>query len=107
MRIYRDGEQYESEERNAARSRNQSTTEMFRGQRNIHVRVKLPSPRDLMHLKAWSDGEELREGSANWSAAALKRQDNNLRFSRNATEVKAFEEDFEVMWKRASNTIVQ
>jgi hypothetical protein len=107
MRIYRDGEQYENEERNAARFRDQSTTAMFRGQRNIHVRVKLPSPSDLMHLKAWSDGEGLREGSATWSPAALKRQDNNLRFSRNADEVKAFEADFGAMWNRASNTIVQ
>jgi phosphatidylserine/phosphatidylglycerophosphate/cardiolipin synthase-like enzyme len=108
IRIYRDGDQYENEERNAARFRNQqSTTAMFRGQRNIHVRVKAPSPSDLMHLKAWSDGEVLREGSANWSPAALKRQDNNLRFSRNLNEVKAFEADFEAMWNRASNTIVQ
>jgi phosphatidylserine/phosphatidylglycerophosphate/cardiolipin synthase-like enzyme len=107
MRIYRDGEQYQNEERNAARFRNQSTTAMFRGQRDIHVRVKLPSLSDLMHLKAWSDGEMLREGSANWSPAALKRQDNNLRFSRNPNEVNAFEADFEVMWNRASNTIVQ
>jgi phosphatidylserine/phosphatidylglycerophosphate/cardiolipin synthase-like enzyme len=60
-----------------------------------------------MHLKVWSDGEVLREGSANWSPAALKRQDNNLRFSRNADKVKAFEADFEAMWNRASNTIVQ
>src|SRR5215831_7197225 len=55
MRIYRDGEQYENEERNAARFRDQSTTATFRGQRNIHVRVKPPSPSDLMHLKVWSD----------------------------------------------------
>ena len=107
MRIYRDGEQYESEERNAARFRDQSTTAMFRGQRNIHVRVKPASPSDLMHLKAWSDGEVLREGSANWSPAALKRQDNNVRFSRNPDEVKAFEADFEAMWNRPSNAIVQ
>jgi phosphatidylserine/phosphatidylglycerophosphate/cardiolipin synthase-like enzyme len=107
MRVYRDGEQYENEERNAARFHNQSTTAMFRGQRNIHVRVKPPSPSDLMHLKAWCDGEALREGSANWSPAALKRQDNNVRFSWTPNEVKAFEADFEAMWNRASNTIVQ
>ena len=72
MRIYRDGEQYQNEERNAARFRDQSTTAMFRDQRNIHVRVKAHSPNDLMHLKAWSDGEVLREGSANLSPTALK-----------------------------------
>jgi len=107
IRIYRDGEQFQNEERNAGRFREQSTTAMFRGQRNIQVRVKLPSPSDLMHLKAWSDGEVLREGSANWSPAALKRQDNNLRFSRDPNEVKEFEADFEVMWNRGSNTILQ
>lgn len=107
VRIYRDGEQFENEERNAARFREQSTTAMFRGQRNIRVRVKPPSPSDLMHLKCWSDGELLREGSANWSPAALKRQDNNVRFSRNPDEVRAFEADFEAMWNRPSNTIVQ
>ena len=107
IRICRDGEQYQNEERHAARFRDQSTTAMFRGQRNVHVRVKPPSPSDLMHLKCWSDGQVLREGSANWSPAALKRQDNNVRFSRNADEVKAFEADFEGMWNRPSNTIVQ
>jgi hypothetical protein len=107
MRIYRDGEQYQNEESNAARFRGQSTTAMFRGQRNIHVRVKLPSPSDLMHLKAWSAGDVLREGRTNWSPAALKRQDNNVRFSRNADEVNAFEVDFEAMWNRPSNTVVQ
>ena len=60
-----------------------------------------------MHLKTWSDGQVLREGSANWSPAALKRQDNNLRFSRDLNEVRAFEADFEAMWNRPSNTIVQ
>jgi phosphatidylserine/phosphatidylglycerophosphate/cardiolipin synthase-like enzyme len=107
IRIYRDGEQYQNEERNAARFRDRSTTAMFRGRRNMHVRVKPPPRSDLMHLKAWCDGEALREGSANWSPAALKRQDNNVRFSRAPNEVKAFETDFEAMWNRASNTIVQ
>ena len=91
IQIYRDGEQYENEERNAARFRDRSTTAMFRGQHNIQVRVKAASRGELMHLKDWSDGQVLREGSANWSPAALKRQDNNIRFSHNAEEVKAFE----------------
>lgn len=107
VEIYRDGEQYEMEEQNGERFHDGSVTSLFRGHSNIHVRVKPPSRSDLMHLKAWSDGEVLREGSANWSPAALKRQDNNVRFSRNPTEVKAFEEDFKVMWNRASNTVVQ
>jgi len=100
VRIYRDGEQYENEERNAARFRDRSTTASFRGQRNIQVRVK-------PHLKVWSDGQVLREGSANWSPAALKRQDNNVRFSHNTQEVEAFQADFEAMWNRPSNIVVQ
>jgi hypothetical protein len=37
IRIYRDGEQFQNEERNAGRFREQSTTAMFRGQSNIHA----------------------------------------------------------------------
>lgn len=107
IRIYRDGEQYEQEERNATRFRDRSTTAMFRGQRNIHVRVKTASRGDLMHLKVWSDGQVFREGSANWSPSALKRQDNNVRFSHDLAEARAFEADFEAMWDRPSNRILQ
>ena len=107
IRIYRDGEQYEQEERNAARFRDRSTTAMFRGERNIHIRVKAASRGDLMHLKSWSDGQVLREGSANWSPSSLKRQDNNIRFSHDVAEARAFEADFEAMWDRPSNRIVQ
>jgi phosphatidylserine/phosphatidylglycerophosphate/cardiolipin synthase-like enzyme len=72
VQLYRDGEQYENEESNAVRFGESSTTRMFRIHRNIHVRVKPASRSDLMHLKAWSDGHELREGSANWSPAACE-----------------------------------
>jgi phosphatidylserine/phosphatidylglycerophosphate/cardiolipin synthase-like enzyme len=105
--LYRDGEQYESEERNAARFRDRSTTALLRGHRNIHIRVKPPSRSDLMHLKTWSDGAVLREGSANWSPTALKRQDNNLRFTRNDEEVRSFLSTFEAIWRRPANLVIQ
>jgi phosphatidylserine/phosphatidylglycerophosphate/cardiolipin synthase-like enzyme len=107
VELYRDGEQYESEERNAARFRDRSTTELLRGHRNIHIRVKPPSRSDLMHLKTWSDGGVLREGSANWSPAALKRQDNNLRFTKNGEEVRSFLNTFEPIWRRPANLVIQ
>jgi phosphatidylserine/phosphatidylglycerophosphate/cardiolipin synthase-like enzyme len=107
VELYRDGEQYESEERNAARFRDRSTTDLFRGHRNVHIRVKPPSRSDLMHLKAWSDGTLLREGSANWSPAALKRQDNNVRFTTNGEEVRSFVNTFEAMWNRPANLVIQ
>jgi phosphatidylserine/phosphatidylglycerophosphate/cardiolipin synthase-like enzyme len=107
LRIYRDGEEYENEERNATRFGESSTTRMFRIHKNIHVRVKPASRSDLMHLKAWSDGHVLREGSANWSPAALLRQDNNIRFTTNPAEIRAFTTIFESIWNRPENTVIQ
>ena len=106
IRIYRDKEQYEEEERRA--SERGSTTEMFRGVPNIHVRVKPIGGRDLMHLKAYAvDGVLLRDGSANWSLSGLKDQDNNARYTNDPSQVFAFEQDFEAMWSRAGNLEVQ
>ena len=80
---------------------------MFRGHDNIHVRVKPASRVDLMHLKCWSDGKVLRDGSANWSPAGLKRQDNDVHFTTNPQEVQQFTRDFEQMWDRSTNIQVQ
>jgi hypothetical protein len=107
VKLYRDGEQYEIEKRNGERFRDGSVTSLFRGHENIHVRVKPPSRSDLMHLKAWSDGTVLREGSANWSPAGLKRQDNNVRFTDSPEEVKAFLADFDALWNRPTNRVIQ
>jgi hypothetical protein len=107
VELYRDGEQYEMEEQNAQRFRDGSVTSLFRGHQNIHVRVKPASRSDLMHLKVWTGGAVLREGSANWSPAGLKRQDNNVRFTDSPDEVKAFVADFETMWNRPGNLVIQ
>ena len=107
VRVYRDGEQYDAEERDAERYRRASVTSMFRGHNNIHVRVKPASRIDLMHLKCWSDGRVLRDGSANWSTAGLKRQDNDVRFTTDPQEVQAFNRNFEQLWNRSTNILVQ
>src|SRR5262249_28031651 len=76
VRLYRDGEQYEEERRNAQRYGDEAAMDLVRGESNIEVRVKKPSRRDLMHLKAYAlDGRLLRDGSANWSLAGEKIQD--------------------------------
>ena len=62
---------------------------------------------DLMHLKCWSDGRILRDGSANWSPAGLKRQDNEIRFTTDPREVQEFNRVFEQMWNRPGNIVVQ
>jgi len=108
VRIYRDMEQYKGEQRNADEHHDDSVTELLRGEKNIHIRVKSSGRRDLMHLKAYAiDGKLLRDGSANWSAAGEKAQDNNAHLTNNPAEIKAFEQQFEEMWQRSDNVIVQ
>ena len=105
VRVYRDGEQFEEEER--GRQGRSSVATTFRGHRNIQIRVKPLSRSDLMHLKCWSDDRTLRDGSANWSPAGLKRQDNEIRFTTDPKEVQEFNRVFEQMWNRPGNIVVQ
>ena len=106
IRIYRDREQYEQEQRRGGRNEEGSPMELFRGQPNIHVKVK--GSRELMHLKAFLiDGALLRDGSANWSPSGLKRQDNNAHFTADPEQVKRFHDAFEEMWARSDNEDVQ
>ena len=108
IRVYRDQEQFQDEERAAARFREPSTTQLFRGRRMIHVRVKQGSLRNLMHEKAFCiDGRLLREGSANWSRGGLLMQDNNVRYSTEATDIERYEKAFEAMWARNDNLVIQ
>ncbi len=108
IRIYRDQEQFQDEERTALRLRQPSTTQLFRGHPTIHVRVKQGSLRDLMHEKAFSiDGRLLREGSANWSRGGLLVQDNNVHYSSDAEDIERFERAFEAMWTRRENLVIQ
>jgi phosphatidylserine/phosphatidylglycerophosphate/cardiolipin synthase-like enzyme len=108
VRIYRDGEQYEEEQKNAAQYGDTSVNDMLRGEGLVEVRMKPRSRRDLMHLKAYAiDGRLLRDGSANWSQAGEKAQDNNARFTNDPEEIRNFERDFEAMWARAENLKIQ
>ena len=106
IRIYRDRQQFDEEQHNSETRNRQSTTELFRGEPNIQLRVK--TSHDLMHLKAYVvDAKLLRDGSANWSPTGLKRQDNNAHFTADPAQVHAFEQDFEQMWNREDNERVQ
>ncbi len=106
IRIYRDRQQFDDEQRGAGRRSSQSVTEMLRGERNIHLRVK--HSHELMHLKAYLvDGTLLRDGSANWSPTGLKRQDNNAHFTSDPAQVRAFQKVFEEMWQRPDNKEIQ
>jgi phosphatidylserine/phosphatidylglycerophosphate/cardiolipin synthase-like enzyme len=106
VRVYRDHGQYEQENSRSATRNREDTTDQFRGENNIQVRVK--HSKELMHLKAYLvDGKVLRTGSANWSPSGLKRQDNNAHFATDPTQVKAFQAAFEEMWSRDDNDVVQ
>ncbi|HZR30802.1 MAG TPA: phospholipase D-like domain-containing protein [Terriglobales bacterium] len=108
IRLYRDRSQYQEEQRHAAEHAEASCSDILHQEQDIQIRVKNSSERDLMHLKAYVvDGGMLREGSANWSPAGLKRQDNSIHFITDVAQVKAFERDFEQMWNRADNLRVQ
>jgi phosphatidylserine/phosphatidylglycerophosphate/cardiolipin synthase-like enzyme len=107
IRVYRDGEQYEAEQRGSERSGKNSIASMFHGHNNIHVRVKPASRIDLMHLKCWSDGQVLRDGSANWSTAGLKRQDNDARFHNQPAGSPRIQPKLRTAMEQAQNTRVQ
>jgi hypothetical protein len=100
VRVYRDKDQFSQEE-----SRNNFVAQQFAGNRNIEVRVK--GSRTLMHIKGYSDGCVLREGSANWSPSGEKQQDNTLTLSSDVNAIRGFEADFELMWNRPNNRIIQ
>ncbi|HEY3929601.1 MAG TPA: phospholipase D-like domain-containing protein [Candidatus Koribacter sp.] len=106
IRIYRDQEQYEEEQRHASKRDNESTTSLLTGEANVQIRVK--GHRELMHLKAYLiDDSLLRDGSANWSPSGEKRQDNNAHFSTDPAQVAAFRKDFNEMWDRTDNLKIQ
>jgi phosphatidylserine/phosphatidylglycerophosphate/cardiolipin synthase-like enzyme len=102
IRVYRDHQQFQDEQRRAGEHDSDSTAGMFQGEPNIHVRVK--HNRELMHLKAYCvDGALLRDGSANWSPSGLKRQDNNARLTTSPAEIERFQQVFEQMWSQRNN----
>ena len=73
---------------------------------NVEVRIK--HSRVLMHLKSYAvDGRTLRSGSANFSASALKHQDNDLVLTHDAASLRRFELDFNQLWSRPDNERLQ
>jgi phosphatidylserine/phosphatidylglycerophosphate/cardiolipin synthase-like enzyme len=99
VRIYRDYQQYTEEEAHGS-----YVSALFRGNRNIEIRVK--RSRDLMHLKAFSDGNFLRDGSANFSASA-KHQDNSVIITKDAAQIREYSQKFGEMWSRPGNIVIQ
>jgi hypothetical protein len=53
------------------------------------------------------DHSLMRDGSANWSPAGVKNQDNTLHFTSDPTEIERFDVAFQSMWDRKDNLRVQ
>jgi phosphatidylserine/phosphatidylglycerophosphate/cardiolipin synthase-like enzyme len=101
VRIYRDREQFQSEQ-----ERGGQVSAILAGQPNIQIRVK--ASRDLMHDKFFVvDGHILRNGSGNWSVSAARYQDNEITVIRQPLEVNPFARDFYAMWTRRDNEVIQ
>ncbi|MHB1840826.1 MAG: phospholipase D-like domain-containing protein [Acidobacteriaceae bacterium] len=101
VNIYRDEEQFAQEQR-----REPYVLAMLRRNPNISIRVK--DSRVLMHIKGWSDGTILREGSANWSRSGEEDQDNTLLLTKDPQSVQGFERNFQhIFWQRTSNLVVK
>jgi phosphatidylserine/phosphatidylglycerophosphate/cardiolipin synthase-like enzyme len=99
VRIYRDAQQYEEEQRR--------DTYVARDLARPGISIRVKSGRELMHLKEWSDGERVRERSSNWSVSGEKYQDNSAAIFVDKPAADAFEEKFEEMWDRPNNLRVQ
>ena len=79
---------------------------MLASRPNIHVRVK--GTDELMHDKIMLiDDAILRDGSGNWSVSAALYQDNQVTVTQDASQIAAFDRDFQAMWDRRDNLIVQ
>ena len=105
VRIYRDGEEYEREQAQVRRHR--SAMQTLLGEANVYIRVKPPG-RDYMHLKQLLvDGQLLRTGSANWSPSGERREDDDADYSTDRNAIERFERDFEALWNRSDNILVQ
>jgi phosphatidylserine/phosphatidylglycerophosphate/cardiolipin synthase-like enzyme len=99
--VYRDRDQFEQE-----RMHRSQVEAVLAGQRNIHVRVK--GTNELMHEKVFLiDGKILRDGSGNWSVSASRYQDNQVTVTEDVNQIAAFDHEFEEMWNRRDNLVVQ
>jgi phosphatidylserine/phosphatidylglycerophosphate/cardiolipin synthase-like enzyme len=102
VRVYRDREQYEEEEKRA-HGRDTCTAKLIAS--GAEVRVK--SSEELMHLKSYAvDGRILRSGSANMSIGGEKYQDNDVVFLASVSAAKGFENNFDRIWSRENNEVI-
>ncbi len=110
IRLYRDQQQWQGEQARAKKSPAADLMAAFSGLPNVHIKVK--GQVVLAHLKSYcvdcgGASPVLRAGSANWSTQGERNQDNDLVLIRGQPAAAAFEANFEAIWARAGNQVIQ
>ena len=73
-------------------------------QPNVSARIKAER-NDMMHMKSFTvDGRWLRTGSANFSWAGERRQDNDILVIDSPEAAQAFSRNFDSIWTRRDNS---
>ena len=104
VRIYLDRGEVEAECRGDSSCAGIPLRELI-GLPGVEIRVK--QSKVLMHLKSYSvDGYLVRDGSADFSEAGERRQDNSAVFSTDGRAVGTFGVKFSEMWGRPDNLTV-
>ena len=86
--------------RDASQSHNKHDENAFLRAHGIDVRVMKGKNREIFHDKfAIFDGKLLETGSFNWTANGEKYNHENIIFFTDAELIKAFQQEFEKLWK--------
>ena len=73
-------------------------------QPNVSARIKAEQ-NDMMHIKSFAvDGRWLRTGSANFSWAGERRQDNDILVIDSPEAAREFSRNFDLIWARRDNS---
>ena len=109
IRIYRDQTQYNGEVARGVKG-GTDLNKVLAGFHNVQIKVK--GNVALAHLKSYcvdcsKDGGVLRDGSANWSVSGEKVQDNSFVEVVGGEAPGNFEFNFEQLWARPTNKVVQ
>ena len=73
-------------------------------QPNVSARIKAEQ-NDMMHMKSFAvDGRWLRTGSANFSWAGERRQDNDILVLDSPEAARGFSRNFDLIWARRDNS---
>jgi phosphatidylserine/phosphatidylglycerophosphate/cardiolipin synthase-like enzyme len=79
-----------------------TSTKHFRNlAQNPSIKIRFKGDKPINHLKSYQiDGSVFRTGTANFTVAGLKKQENNLVVTENAEDAAAFKRNFDTYYGR-------